>query len=388
MSALIDQRQLTAIIAALDEPMRTGAGNSSKLLEKVAKDGWTLSYMLEDLADVSDRRLRPFPHGIDLASIASAFDLAPANVTYRPGARSNSTTLFTAWSAFDTAVLLIRLEDLGFQVDARTLAELLRPRIPKAGLISGAQLEVLWHHRTRLKSVVTLEVANGRAHDLQERRLASGHRLEILRDTEGSPVKLTVWGPKHRKQPKLVETLCAACGYRWQRGDPDSSAAHRREHARRMPFLDPAPDPNMLAARLAEDDPELVDWRSAQWKQDAMDDRAQLFRQETHYSFVGWGAKPEQDIKAKGYLFTREDGAIVGACAFRWREYLDAPAAWALQWVWVCPSARRQGMLRSRWSKFRELYGDFEIEPPVSDDMQAFVRAVDARAGLTLGGCV
>jgi hypothetical protein len=69
-------------------------------------------------------------------------------------------------------------------------------------------------------------------------------------------------------------------------------------------------------------------------------------------------------------------GAIVGACAFRWREYSDAPAAWALQWVWVCPKARRTGVLRARWRSFRERYGDFHIEPPVSAAMQGFVRAM------------
>lgn len=377
MSTPIELRQLAAIVAALGEPAQDWADTSARLLDKVAKDGWMLSYMLEDLADCSDPRLRSYPHGVDLAVIANAFDLRPSTVAHRPGARSNSAALFTAWSVFDTAVLLIRLEDLGFQVDGRVLTERLRPTIPRAGLISHAQLEVMWHRRTRLRSVVTLEVAGGCAHDLEAKRLASGHRLEIVRDAHGSPIKLTVWGPKYRTPRKPVEAVCEGCGYRWQRGDPDSSAAHRREHARRMPFLDPSPDPNMLAARLAEADPELVDWRSPQWKQDAMDDRAQLFRQETHYSFVGWGAKAEQDTKAKGYLLTREDGAIVGACAFRWREYRDAPEAWALQWVWVCPSARRQGVLRSRWPKFRELYGDFAIEEPVSSDMQAFVRAVD-----------
>ena len=69
-----------------------------------------------------------------------------------------------------------------------------------------------------------------------------------------------------------------------------------------------------------------------------MDDRALIFRRELRYSFVGWGAKYERDTTAEGYLFADDAGAIIGACAFRWREYSDAPAAWALQWVWVCPN--------------------------------------------------
>ena len=52
--------------------------------------------------------------------------------------------------------------------------------------------------------------------------------------------------------------------------------------------------------------------------------RALQFKREFHYDFAQWG-DPEKDFKAHGFLFNDDTGvfghgAIVGACAFRWRE--------------------------------------------------------------------
>jgi hypothetical protein len=65
-------------------------------------------------------------------------------------------------------------------------------------------------------------------------------------------------------------------------------------------------------------------------------------------------------------------GAIVGACAFRWREYRDYPSCWAMQWVWIAPKVRRRGILSRRWGAFRTRFGKFVLEPPLSKAMQAF----------------
>ena len=63
---------------------------------------------------------------------------------------------------------------------------------------------------------------------------------------------------------------------------------------------------------------------------------------------------------------------VVGACCFREREWIDAKA-WALQWVWLHPYARRQGVLASAWPHFRRRYGDFHVEGPLSPAMKGFL---------------
>jgi hypothetical protein len=67
------------------------------------------------------------------------------------------------------------------------------------------------------------------------------------------------------------------------------------------------------------------------------------------------------------------EGRILGAISFRWREPRDEPAFWGLQWVWIAPKMRRRGILSSRWAVFRERFGDFVVESPVSETMQAFL---------------
>ena len=142
MSTPIEQRQLVAIVAALGEPAQDRADTSTRLLDKVAKDGWMLSYMLEELAHCSDPRLRSYPHGVDLAVIANAFNLRPSMVTHRPGARSNSAALFTAWSVFDTAVLLIQLN--------RRAKKMFPEPADRKGITLYASLRTLQLRRLRL----------------------------------------------------------------------------------------------------------------------------------------------------------------------------------------------------------------------------------------------
>jgi hypothetical protein len=369
---------LAAIVEALlgTPPARQTAA-AHRLFNKIADQGWAESWLIEDLLYATDARLNQPFNSFDLDAFGEAIDLRPSRVTARPRARSNGAVLASAWSAFDTAALLINLADLGLLTDPDYLVARLRPTIPKSGLITNSQLDVLWYERCRGKRRVDLESkGDRRLHTIDDIRLESGHRAEIHRDADGAPIRLTVYGPKFRRLKVPVETKCSEYGEVWFRGDPDSSAAHRRIHRTRMVFLDPKPDPQMLLARQNEDNAEHVDWLSPDWKQQAMNDRATIFRRETGYSFVGWGAKYERDAKAQGYLFTREDGSIVGACVFRWREYSAASPDWALQWVWVCPKARRSGVLRSRWPMFRERFGGFHVEGPISDSMQAFLAAI------------
>lgn len=370
---------LEAIVKALEAPARKRTTTAGKaILAKVADEGFLQTWRLEDYLLLVEPRLSDPFLGLDINALATSAGLHLRNITHRPSARSLGVVFSDAWTAEDTASLLILLEDLGFQIDPSPLVDALRPRLPKRGLITSSQLDIVWYTRTRRKALRSLTVMPRTPHRaVRNIALASGHKAEVWVTGDGSPTHLEVRGPAYRNRKPPVKTVCGECGLTWYRGDPDSSATHRREHRQRMVYLDPAPDPNMVAAMAADDDPERVTWRSPVWKQDALDERALLFRQETKYSFVGWGARYEKDQRARGFLMTRPDGAIVGTIVFRWRDYSDAPAAWALQWVWVCPAARRTGVLRSRWPAFRDEFGDFLVEGPISKDMKAFLTGVE-----------
>lgn len=370
---------LGALLKALEMPEHhRSAGSGARLLARTATEGYLPEWRLEDyLLDTDPRLARPYS-GLDIMELAKAANLHQRNITHRPRATSNSVTFSASWTAEDAAGLLILLECLGFHVDPSPLVDALLPKLPSRGMITEAQLDVLWYARTRGRRSVQLDVVpKAPRRSIKEFTTSHGYKVEGWLSADGDPVQVAVRGPKYRKLKAPVETVCKHCGFVWYRGDPDSSAAHRREHKERMIFLDPAPDPRMVEAMRTEAEPERVTWLSPKWKQDALDDRARLFRLETHYSFVGWGAAYENDQKAQGFLMTRADGAIVGCAVFRWRHYSDAPSAWALQWVWVCPAARRTGVLRARWSAFRSEFGDFVIERPISEGMRGFLDSVE-----------
>lgn len=65
---------------------------------------------------------------------------------------------------------------------------------------------------------------------------------------------------------------------------------------------------------------------------------------------------------------------MIGAGAFRWRQWKNHSPGHGLSWVWFHPFFRRQGHLSRAWPLFRKLFGDFLVEAPLSAAMYAFLR--------------
>ena len=67
---------------------------------------------------------------------------------------------------------------------------------------------------------------------------------------------------------------------------------------------------------------------------------ARYFLRELRYGSIQFeateGAAESGDVPYTAYLFVHE-AIYVGACCFRWREWLDMPAMWSLDWVWLHP---------------------------------------------------
>jgi hypothetical protein len=114
------------------------------------------------------------------------------------------------------------------------------------------------------------------------------------------------------------------------------------------------------------------------------------------YDFVqyGYGGR-DNDREHVAFLWTDPHGTrqwaigpqvpAVGACCFRWREWTNAPHSWALQWAWLHPDFRRRGLLTAAWPAFRTEFGDFHVERPLSEAMQAFLRKIAGTAQRTEG---
>lgn len=374
--AKIEAKLLQAIWKALNEPIPTpNARAVERILLEIGDEGWMHSYQLDDLSHDSDRRTLGYHSGFDLRNLSEAMGYRWVATFRRPRMQSISAVGGDTMAAADAAAFLLDLETLGFAIDPWPLIKCLRPAILNQKLVTGPELNIFWAPKMRGRQKVTLVAEKEWRRVIPKKgKFSSGHRYEVWLGPDELVYKLEVKGPKYREIREPVETVCTACGYTWYRGDPDSSSAHRREHKQRLYVLDPQPVENMVAAYLTESEPELVTSASAAWKHNEMYQRARAFKREKRYDFVQWGSpNGDNDARVHGFLISDVKGRILGAIAFRWREPDGEPPFWGLQWVWIAPNMRRSGVLASRWAAYRDRFGDFWVEGPVSDAMQAFL---------------
>jgi hypothetical protein len=120
---------------------------------------------------------------------------------------------------------------------------------------------------------------------------------------------------------------------------------------------------------------------------------ARYFRHEFRYDFVQYGvdgdrpyrdAPPDQwdsPANTHAYLFiddsTVDDWSFcVGACCFRRRYMKQSPPYWGLQWAWLHPFARNDGIFTKKaLPLFKERYGNVYPEPPLSKHMRGIVQS-------------
>lgn len=374
MPNILEAKTIRALWDALNRPLgKTRPHNGGDLLRRIANDGWAMRADIDDIFYLYDARLEG---SFDIKMLCSAFNLPWRNIYNLPKARSNSASGFHALAAADVAELLVHMERLGFTVDPMPLIEALTPSIKSLSRITDSQLSVLWFAKHRHKMTPEVLEVEGRvtfAAKIERLRTPQGYKAEIWWDGAGQPILLSVDAPRFRRRASPQETVCAQCGHTWFKGDPDSSANHRREHKLRMRVLNPEPLPQLVEARLADPEPGLVTTMSPAWKHREIYQRAQFFRREFGYDFVQWESNDgDGDPDAHVFLFLDERDAIVGACAFRLRDQTTGKN-WGLQWVWVCPAFRRSGVLARYWGDFRRRFGDFDVEGPVSPAMEAFI---------------
>jgi hypothetical protein len=108
---------------------------------------------------------------------------------------------------------------------------------------------------------------------------------------------------------------------------------------------------------------------------------ARYFRREFRYDFVQYSER-EEEPSARAFLWhaweydMRHRAEVWGACCFRWRTWQASAPVWALQWIWLHPYLRNQGLLSATWPYFLKRFGWFDVEAPYSPAMRAFLSKV------------
>lgn len=314
-------------------------------------------------------------HELPWERILACFDVSLTTSFFWPSGRGKSAVGFQSLAFMDALHVLISLENLGLPLDLHSLVDSALARLGTVPKLSASELSVLWYQRDRGKwpPLRLASIAGTSDADLveQKQRTVHGH-VSIWRNAAGVAAFLEARCRRHRRpRPTMFET-CSVCGAEYLRGDVDSTDAHRREHASRMRVLLPKPHARLLATAGVV--PALrVTSSSPRWLHREMHDRARAFKREFRYDFTQWeSATGESDPHVQGFLFVLPDARIVGTCAFRWREQ-PSGSRWALQWIWIAPEHRRQGLLRMHWPEFRREFGTFCVEAPVSDAMMSFL---------------
>lgn len=106
---------------------------------------------------------------------------------------------------------------------------------------------------------------------------------------------------------------------------------------------------------------------------------AKYFRREEKYDFTQYcDQKYHDSSKMRAYLICNEGGHFeytpIGGFCLRYRDYTDTDSRWALQWIWLHPYLRHQGLLKQIWPFLVEKFGSsIFVEPPLSKTMKSFV---------------
>ena len=165
---------------------------------------------------------------------------------------------------------------------------------------------------------------------------------------------------------------CAICRFDYVPSIPSNRASHRRRHVISMRPHRPKPDPE-----FANNVDVVVDKTSAKKLHKLVFERARALQRDSGYS-LQWceDRAPSEDkfVRRVHAILLIEDSTPVGVVSFAWMRWTDGtPHGWRMLMAWIAEPWRRKGLLSRRWDRWRETYGEFSIERPVSRGMANFL---------------
>lgn len=106
---------------------------------------------------------------------------------------------------------------------------------------------------------------------------------------------------------------------------------------------------------------------------------ARYFLREMHTGGIQYEASENEFdgcfVPYEAYIFEHQS-FCVGACCFRQRPSSQDCASlyWSMDWIWLHPYVRRNGILTRAWQEFERTYGEnFDLAKPLSSAMESFV---------------
>jgi hypothetical protein len=161
-----------------------------------AGDPETVVYAV-DLADRLESYLgEPGMTSVTARRIATALGWNVGTFHDRPRRGAKSSMACEGWRLVDYTAILFDLANFGIPVDPTPLREMLLPTIPKKGVITRAELHVLWDDQEYLKSDRSIPGERGEEHYRAIGRATNGCKLTL--SIESSESRLCSRGPKYR----------------------------------------------------------------------------------------------------------------------------------------------------------------------------------------------
>ena len=157
---------------------------------------------------------------------------------------------------------------------------------------------------------------------------------------------------------------CPVCSFSYIKGALEDELQHRAYHRETLEVFEPSADAALSREHALHGRFVPVTAASARWLHRRLYNIARMLNRENGYDFIMWG---EDGDDGDGYIITSPTGRALGGCSMRWRDdWEDAPPVWALQWIWIAPPYRRQGLMRDTWTMLTGKYGAVFPEPPYS----------------------
>ncbi len=331
----------------------------------------------QDLVSATDRRAWG-QAGHYAPALAAYFRISEASLCRKPQHVDDQVLLFQGFCAVDAVALLIYMESLGFRVFPERLVAKLKKRLINKPVMTESEYRIWTYEQSRKRQKQVIKssaIVRPGFPETKSHKDQAGNRVTLTLQGEEA-LYLEVRGARYREIRNDFK-VCEYCGFGYLASSRSDRVAHRSIHrATKRYLIRPPTDCSPANSRPG-----------SQARKSAPSNRSGCIgrysgaqpvfgRTSVTTSFSGRGMELRGSVDWRGHLIPAgQDGTIAGACAFSRRTEADQYGSeWALAWIWLAPSYRRQGLVRARWPRFLELYGDFWIERPLSSEMEAFVR--------------
>jgi hypothetical protein len=343
----------------------------------MAENGWVSSYEVSDaLADMSPLYFRTW--FADINEMESRLELGGVADFSRKWEYADEISGRVRLSSSDVLRFFWWLERLGFPLELGSFPEEIALRLPQTNYLSEKDIDVLLYQSERFKQPPIELITD----DAEEARVArkdvfTSPRevvIQIRYDANDRAMSLTSTPPGYEAPREQVYVTCEVCEMTYIRGLKGDEDQHAIEHRKVLEPLEPWPSRAWRRAVEENTDAVWVDAASPNWMHVAMSRRARAFKREFGYDFPQWSDVSHANPGGVAFAFLDHECRMIGGCAFRLGSSKNSRNK--LDWIWFCPSARRQGHLTRAWPRLVNRMGEFDLEPPVSEAMQTFVAAM------------